>query len=134
MTSDTVEVQFQLHASRPSERDLPEHTTISGPGNLPRITRVLATARQFEEMIAQGEAGHYADLACLAGVTRERISQIMDLLWLAPGIQQEILELPPASPGRFPIGEVALRRVASQMDWAQQREDWGKLKKINHIE
>jgi hypothetical protein len=58
----------------------------------------------------------------------------MDLLWLAPDIQQEVLELPPTSTGRFPIGEVALRRVAASLDWARQREDWGKLKKINRIE
>jgi hypothetical protein len=134
MTNSTVEIQFQLHASRPPKRESPEQTVVSRPGALPRITQVLATAIQFEQMIAEGEARHYADLARLGCITRERVSQIMELLWLAPDIQQEILELPPTTLGRFPIGEVAVRHVASNMDWTRQRDGWNNLKKINHIE
>ena len=134
MTDSPVEIQFQLHASRPQKRDSPEQSVVSRPGTLPQITRVLATAIQFDEMIANDEARHYADLARLACVTRERISQLMELIWLAPDIQQEILELPPSNSGRFPIGEVALRRVALNMDWEQQRDAWKNLKRINHIE
>ena len=36
----------------------------------------------------------YADLARLGCLTRERMSQIMELVWLAPDIQREILEFP----------------------------------------
>jgi len=37
---------------------------------------------QFREMIRSGDARDCADLARLGGLTRERISQIMKLLWL----------------------------------------------------
>ena len=133
MTTSAVEIQFQLHASRPPKRDSPERTVVSRPGILPRITRALAMAIQFEEMIALGEARHYADLARLGCITRERISQIMELLWLAPDIQQEILELPATTTGRFPLSEAALRRVAANLDWVQQHVSWDKLKQISHI-
>jgi hypothetical protein len=47
----------------------------------------------------------YADLARLGHVSRARVSQIMDLLLLAPGIQEEILGLPPVESGDDPVTE-----------------------------
>ena len=73
----------------------------------------MALAIQFQDMIQRGEARDYADLARLGCLTRERMSQIMELVWLAPDIQQEILEFPPTGAARFPISEVAARRIAS---------------------
>ena len=67
-------------------------------------------------------ARHYADLARLGCLTRERMSQIMELIWLAPDIQQEIIEFPPTSTPRFPINEVTVRRIAAELDWSEQRE------------
>jgi hypothetical protein len=84
-------------------------------------------------MIQRGEARDYADLARLGCITRERMSQIMELIWLAPEIQQEILEFPPNKTGRFPISEVAVRRVAENLVWAEQREVWRNLKQISHL-
>ena len=43
----------------------------------------------------------------------------MELVWLAPDIQQEILEFRPTGATRFPISEVAARRVAADLAWAQ---------------
>ena len=75
----------------------------------------MALAIQFQDMIQRGEARDYADLARLGCLTRERMSQIMELVWLAPDIQQEILEFPPRSATRFPISELAARRIAVQL-------------------
>jgi hypothetical protein len=94
---------------------------------------VLALAIQFQDMIQRGEARDYADLARLGCITRERMSQIMELIWLAPEIQQEILEFPANKTGRFPISEVAVRRVAETLVWAEQREVWRNLKQISHL-
>ncbi|MCX6619996.1 MAG: hypothetical protein NTY38_02730, partial [Acidobacteria bacterium] len=74
-------------------------------GRLPRITQVLAMALQFQEMIDRGEIHRHVDLARLGCVSRERISQIMVLTWLAPDIQEEILGLPQMPGGRFPVSE-----------------------------
>jgi hypothetical protein len=102
-------------------------------GQLPRATRVLALAIQFQEMLRTGEVRDCADLARLAGVTRERISQIMKLAWLAPDIQMEVLYFPPVSGVHFPVRERALRGISSRLSWDEQRELWDKLKQIRHL-
>jgi hypothetical protein len=95
---------------------------------------VLALAVHFQDMIQRGEARDYSDLARLGCITRERMSQIMELIWLAPDIQQEILEFPPNKTGRFPISEVAARRIAARLDWIEQLELWRKLKQDCHLD
>lgn len=103
-------------------------------GRLPRVTQVLALAIQFQDMIERGDARDYADLARLGCLSRERMSQIMELVWLAPDIQGDILEFPTTATSRFPVSEVAVRRIAGRLRWAEQRELWASLKKHNHLE
>jgi hypothetical protein len=93
-------------------------------GRLPRITQVLAMALQFQEMIDRGEIHRHADLARLGCVSRERISQMMVLTWLAPDIQEAILRLPQVPGGRFPITEGTLRKMARLPLWEDQRTRW----------
>ena len=125
MPNSTVEIQFRLHATG---RTGPSDAQSPGSGCLPRVTQVMALAIQFQDMIQSGEARDYADLARLGCVTRERMSQIMELIWLAPDIQQEIVEFPPSGAGRFPISEVAVRKIASPLSWDEQRQGWQALK------
>lgn len=94
-------------------------------GRYPRAAQVLALALQFQEMVDRGEVRDYADLARLGCVSRERISQIMMLVWLAPDIQQAVLCLPPAE--RAPFSEGALRRIAKIVRWDEQRLEWQRL-------
>ena len=47
------------------------------------------------------------------------MSQIMELVWLAPDIQQEILGFPRSGVGRFPISEVTVRKIADAMSWVE---------------
>lgn len=56
-----------------------------------RDARLLALAHRFERLIETGVAADYADLARLGHVTRARVTQIMNLLSLAPDIQEQIL-------------------------------------------
>ncbi len=60
-------------------------------GRVPRIARLMALAIRFERLLADGEVHDYADLARLGHVTRARVTQIMNLLNLAPDIQEELL-------------------------------------------
>jgi hypothetical protein len=65
---------------------------------IPRITRLIALAIKFQEMVDRGEVRDYADLARLGYVTRARMTQIMNLLNLAPDIQEQLLiPAPPAT-------------------------------------
>ena len=68
-----LEVQFQL---RPKPGMKQGETPRSNSGQLPQITRVLALAIHFDEMIRRGDAKDYADVARLTCVCRERLSQI----------------------------------------------------------
>ena len=58
---------------------------------IPRISRYMALAIHFEDLIQQGTVTDYADLARLGHVTRARVTQIMNLRLLAPEIQEEVL-------------------------------------------
>ena len=69
------------------------------------------------------EAPSYAQMAREAAITPERFNQVMNLVWLAPDIQHEILELAPGA-GRHPLTEQALRRIARHLLWAEQRRQW----------
>lgn len=96
-------------------------------GRFPRITQVLALALQFQEMIDDGEILGYTDLMRLGCVSRERISQIMMLTWLAPDIQEAILRLPQTPGGRFHVSEAMLRPIARLALWEEQRKVWQSL-------
>jgi hypothetical protein len=115
-------IQFQLRPTRCTTKE-----AAVDRGRLPRVTEVLALALQFDDMIRRGVARDHADLARLGCISKERISQIMRLVWLAPDIQQEVLTLPRTPRGRCPVGEVALREIASMMLWAEQRAAWGRV-------
>ena len=47
---------------------------------------------------------------------------MMNLLTLAPDIQEAILFLPPVEDGKDPIAERDLRRVVAKLEWMEQRE------------
>jgi hypothetical protein len=90
---------------------------------------VLALAIHLEDMMRQGEAKDYADVARLSGLCRERISQIVRLTYLAPDIQVELLYIAPTPTGQYPVSETAVRKIANALTWAEQREQWVRLKK-----
>jgi hypothetical protein len=98
----------------------PKKTAAPGPPRIPRITRLMALAIRFQDMIDRGEVKDYADLARLGFVTRARVTQIMNLTLLAPDIQEQLLfsEESTASAG---IAERNLRRIASAVSWKEQR-------------
>jgi hypothetical protein len=48
----------------------------------------------------------------------------MNLLFLAPDIQEQLLFLPPVAEGRAPILNPDVQPVAAEPDWAKQRVLW----------
>lgn len=94
------------------------------PGTVPRISRLMALAIKFDELIQRSEVRDYADLARLGYVSRARITQIMNLLNLAPDIQEALLILPITVKGRDPIQEKHVRPIAAVSLWNRQRKMW----------
>ncbi len=92
-----------------------------------RITRLMALAVRFDEMIRSGEANDMIDLARRAKVSQPRMSQIMALNLLAPDIQHALLTLPPQGKGKPFLHEKRLRPVTAIVDWSDQRTAWADL-------
>jgi hypothetical protein len=85
-----------------------------------RAAYALALAHAFEERLARGLAGDLADLARQTGLSRARITQLFDLLLLAPDLQEEVL-FRVEGRGERPLTERGLRRVVRTLDWGEQR-------------
>ena len=99
------------------------------PGRVPRISRLMALAIRFDGMLKRGIVRDYTDLARLGLVSKPRITQIMNLLLLAPDIQEELLFLPRITQGNDPITERHMRSIITLPEWSKQRIIWTKLKK-----
>jgi len=87
----------------------------------------MALAIRFERLLADGVVANQSELARLAHVTQPRMTQIMNLLHLAPDIQEKILFLPEILEGREVITERDTRHVSQIVDWSMQRAAWRSL-------
>lgn len=93
---------------------------------IPRISRLMALAIRFNELIRTGEASDMIELARRGHVTQPRMSQIMALNQLAPDIQEALLNLP-ATKGKPEIHEKRLRPLAAMLRWKDQRRAWKQI-------
>ncbi len=93
-------------------------------GRVPRVSRLMALAIKFEGLIKNGIVADQSELARLAHVTQPRMTQIMNLLHLAPDIQEQLLFLPGVTSGRDTIHEKLLRPIAAEAPWRKQRGMW----------
>lgn len=105
----------------------PPAEPVATPGRVPRVSRLMALAIRFDRLIREGAIADQAELARLGHVTRARATQIMNLLQLAPDIQEELLFLPPVAAGRDLIRERDIRPIAAVFDWRKQRRLWREL-------
>ena len=104
-----------------------EGQTANAQERLPRLARLMALALHLEDLIQTGKVKNYATLGRLGHVSRSRVSQIMNLLHLAPDIQEQILFLPAVYRGRDPIHLRRLQSVARIPNWSRQRRLWGAM-------
>lgn len=88
------------------------------PPSIPRVTRLMALAIKFQDMIDRGEVRDFADIARLGYVTRARMTQIMNLLLLAPDLQERLLSATSETLSK----ERTLRNVVRIPDWPEQRK------------
>lgn len=123
------EVHFGLgHNSRKVIKEGPPPEAEPVPaGTIPRISRLVALAIRFDRLIKASEIADQAEIARLGQVSRARVTQVMNLLHLAPDIQEEILYLPRTQRGRDPIREIMLRPITAVLDWRKQRRMWKAL-------
>jgi hypothetical protein len=87
------------------------------------VARMLALAHHIQAAIDRGAIADRAAVARKLGLTRARITQLLDLTLLAPDLQARVLELE-AVDGREPVSERDLRGIAHAGSGPQQRAVW----------
>lgn len=97
-------------------------------GRVPRVARLMALAIRFDRLLREGTVSDQSELARLTHVTQTRMTQIMNLLHLAPDIQEALLFLPRVVEGKDPVTEKLLRPIAAETCWRKQREMWNSVK------
>ncbi len=81
---------------------------------VPRVTRMLALAYHIDRLIDSGEVKDYAEAARIFGVTRGRMTQVMNLLNLSARIQELLLS------GELHVSERLLRELGRDPNWERQ--------------
>jgi hypothetical protein len=126
--NSSITVVCDIHLER---RDRGRVAICNGPapasdpqGRIPRVTRLMGLAIHFENLLREGALKDYAEIARLGHVSRARVTQIMNLLLLAPDIQEEILFLPAIGRGRERLHLRDLQCLAALSDWQAQRQQW----------
>ena len=122
MSIEKMEVEITIAPAKGRRGGRKSGPKVPDRPKIPRITRLMALAIKFQHMINRGEVRDYADLARLGYVTRARLTQLMNLLLLAPDIQEQIL-LPNAL--KATPCERHLRRIVSLPYWPEQRRRLG---------
>lgn len=125
MSRPRARTVLQVDFARPSRPG----PTVAPTGRVPRVARLLALAHRIDRMIAAGEIRDWAEAARLCGLTRARMTQIANLLLLAPVIQEEIVAWPPVTEGRETITERSLRPLTAEASWERQRILWNQVRR-----
>jgi hypothetical protein len=99
------------------------------PPRVPHITKLMALAIRLEHLLANGQVKDQAEIARVAGITRARVTQILNLTNLAPDIQQAILDLEPTTEPVLRFREREVRTIAITTNWDKQRLMWKRLVK-----
>ncbi len=86
-----------------------------------RVSRLLAEAHRIQAAIDRGELTDLTDAARRCGLSRARVTQIMNLTLLAPDIQEALLSIT-SEGGRELLHESGLRSLTRIEHWALQRD------------
>jgi hypothetical protein len=121
-----ITIQRKVKLGRSSRK--PKKGAAAPVGRPPRVARLMALAIRFDQMIRDGVVADQAELARLGRVSRARVTQIMNLLSLAPDIQESLLFLDATTRGRDRISERELRPITGVADWCKQHRAWNRLK------
>ncbi len=89
----------------------------------PHVQVLLERAEMWQALLDSGELKTRVEIAKRFGVAAGRVSNIMNLLKLAPEIQQTIRELPVGTPRRV-MSEHGLRELA-RLPMGEQLQNWG---------
>jgi hypothetical protein len=122
ITNTGMRFEFKTDLKKPS------HMLNSGKIPIkkePLLRQNLVLAYQIQELFDKGKARNLGQVAQWLHTTHARISQIMNLLFLAPDIQEEILFSDEEKV--FQLTEHKIRKIPMEVNWAKQREMWNEI-------
>ncbi len=124
-----MQAKFQTSASSHGRQRIsaPKPKKPSAPAKFPHITKLMALAIRLEHLLANGQVKDQAEIARVAGITRARVTQIINLTQLAPDIQQAILDLEPTTDRVPRFREREVRSIAIMPSWEKQQVEWKRL-------
>lgn len=111
---------FRHRGSRVHLSDRPPPPKLEPVRRPAKVARMLALAHHVQNAIDRGLVADRAAVARKLGLTRARVTQLLDLLLLAPDLQEAVLAME-AVDGVEPMAERTLREVAHAGTWAEQR-------------
>jgi len=129
MTTVTRTVSFTKASHRKQANGCSSAPLDEPVGRVPRVSKLMALAIRFDQLLADGTVASQSELARLAHVTQPRMTQIMNLLNLAPDIQEELLLLPVVERGSDPVTERDVRPIVAERDWGMQRLLWYEIRR-----
>lgn len=116
----TLEFDVHFQPGHRGKRNLAEGTAPTAKPQregLPRVTRLLALAHRWNDLMKRGEIQDQAEIGRLMGITRARVTQIMNLRFLSPRIQEEVLNGGLAA-------ETLVRGLVQKETWQDQHDLW----------
>lgn len=93
--------------------------------NEPRLRQSLILAYQVEEIISEGKAKDFKQVAQWLNLSKARLSQIVSLLNLASSIQEEILLSNADKIKNITVPDI--RPLLAEMNWERQISLWNAI-------
>lgn len=94
----------------------------------PIIRQQLLLAHQIQGMLADGRAKDLHQIAGWINVSKTRLEQITNLLFLCPKIQEDIIH---SDSNRIAkISERTIRPLSAETDWTKQKNAWNNLLQV----
>ncbi|WP_425618997.1 hypothetical protein NA78x_002724 [Anatilimnocola sp. NA78] len=93
------------------------------------MSKLMALPIRLDQLIRDGLVTNQAELARFGHVKRAILTQIMNLLFLAPVIQEHTLQFQKAKLGRTALMEKKLRSICATLCWKKHCEMWVEITK-----
>ena len=113
---------FVCDSNTLKSNDLPKPPKIKQP----KPPHAILLAQRFQQLLRSDTVNNQAELARIHGITRARVTQILNLLKLPRKVRTELVQMPPDEQENF--SERKLREIVKLQYASQQMEAFEKLR------
>jgi hypothetical protein len=95
-------------------------TPVVDPSSVPTLTRFLVLGHRLEQLVRDGVVQDFTQLATIFGISKGRVTHLVNLTLLAPDIQEQMLWLNIPDMRSPHLYERSLRQLTLVVDWNHQ--------------